>query len=420
LGDSGDIQAESLAILLQNNVDFTEIPDSVLSCLPPYVLNWLTRPDRATINPFPPEEYARRMDFTKTCVFTIDPETARDLDDAVHVKTLEDGSLEIGVHIADVSYYIPEGSVLDQVAMHRATSVYLVQQVIPMLPRLLCEQLCSLNPGEPKLTFSCVWRMKPDGTILSHWIGRSMIQSVCKLSYEHAQTMIESDGVSSLGTLPQIHGFSLDEVWSSVRQLNKIAVGMRQKRFGPGGALALNQSKIGFRLDAETMLPKSFHVQQRKDSNFMIEEFMLLANITVANHLYSHCGPLAFLRRHPEPNKNQLTFIAKTVESLGIKVDITSAKSLNDLLTQVHVKDPWTHAVLTFLFTKPMQLAKYFVAGALDCSADQFKHYALNVPMYTHFTSPIRRYPDVIVHRLLADSLACGPQTSASVDFLAK
>uniref|UniRef100_A0A8D2FQX2 DIS3 like 3'-5' exoribonuclease 2 n=1 Tax=Theropithecus gelada TaxID=9565 RepID=A0A8D2FQX2_THEGE len=181
LGQAGEIEPETEGILTEYGVDFSDFSSEVLECLP-QGLPWT----------IPPEEFSKRRDLRKDCIFTIDPSTARDLDDALSCKPLADGNFEVGVHIADVSYFVPEGSDLDKVAAERATSVYLVQKVVPMLPRLLCEELCSLNPMSDKLTFSVIWTLTPEGKILDEWFGRTIICSCTKLSYEHAQSMIES------------------------------------------------------------------------------------------------------------------------------------------------------------------------------------------------------------------------------------
>ncbi|XP_050978429.1 DIS3-like exonuclease 2 isoform X2 [Labeo rohita] len=320
LGQAGEIEPETEGIMTEYDVDFSEFSDEVLNCLPQ---DWPWS--------IPAHELSRRRDLRKECVFTIDPATARDLDDALSCKQLSDGSFEVGVHIADVSYFVEEGNVLDQIAGKRATSVYLVQKVIPMLPRLLCEELCSLNPLTDRLTFSVIWKLSPEGKILSEWFGRTVICSCIKMSYDHAQSMIEApDKHFSAEELPPYSpDHSIHEIQEAILNLNNIAKQLRAQRF-EGGALQLNQRSLN--------------------------------------------------------------------ENLG-----------NDMYAAARKE------VLTHMCSRAMQMASYFCTGALK-DENSFRHYALNVPLYTHFTSPIRRYVDVIVHRLLAASLNCGPRLSLSVE----
>ncbi|XP_054946508.1 DIS3-like exonuclease 2 isoform X5 [Physeter macrocephalus] len=232
LGQAGEIEPETEGILTEYGVDFSDFSSEVLECLP-QGLPWT----------IPPEEFSKRRDLRKDCVFTIDPSTARDLDDALSCKPVADGNFEVGVHIADVSYFVPEGSSLDKVAAERATSVYLVQKVVPMLPRLLCEELCSLNPMTDKLTFSVIWTLTPKGKILSEWFGQTIIRSCTKLSYEHAQSMIEGPTrkIPEKELPPVSPEHTSEEVRQAVLNLHGIAKELRQQRFADG-ALRLDQS----------------------------------------------------------------------------------------------------------------------------------------------------------------------------------
>lgn len=231
LGEAGEIMPETEAIFYEYEIDFEPFPDEVLACLPknqPWVI--------------PEDELAKRRDFRDECVFTIDPLTARDLDDALHCKRLPDGNIEVGVHIADVSYFVRQGTALDKAAQSRATSTYMVQMVVPMLPRRLCEELCSLNPDEDRLTVSVVWTMTEKGEILSDWKGRSIIKSRVKLAYEHAQEMIQNPKKKwEEGELPPIsQGANVEDISSKVLLLHKIAGHLRRNRF-ENGALRLDQ-----------------------------------------------------------------------------------------------------------------------------------------------------------------------------------
>uniref|UniRef100_U3BGP9 DIS3-like exonuclease 2 n=1 Tax=Callithrix jacchus TaxID=9483 RepID=U3BGP9_CALJA len=412
LGQAGEIEPETEGILTEYGVDFSDFSSEVLECLP-QGLPWT----------IPPEEFSKRRDLRKDCIFTIDPSTARDLDDALSCKPLADGSFEVGVHIADVSYFVPEGSDLDKVAAERATSVYLVQKVVPMLPRLLCEELCSLNPMSDKLTFSVIWTLTPAGKILDEWFGRTIIRSCTKLSYEHAQSMIESPTekipVTELPPISPEH--SSKEVHQAVLNLHGIAKRLRQQRF-EDGALRLDQLKLAFTLDHETGLPQGCHIYEYRDSNKLVEEFMLLANMAVAHKIHRAFPEQALLRRHPPPQTRMLNDLMEFCDQMGLPMDFSSAGALNKSLTQTFGDDKHSLArkeVLINMCSRPMQMALYFCSGLLQDPA-QFRHYALNVPLYTHFTSPIRRFADVLVHRLLAAALGYREQLDLAPDTLQK
>uniref|UniRef100_A0A803XP64 DIS3 like 3'-5' exoribonuclease 2 n=1 Tax=Meleagris gallopavo TaxID=9103 RepID=A0A803XP64_MELGA len=344
----------------------------------------------------------------KECIFTIDPSTAKDLDDALSCKQLPDGNFEVGVHIADVSYFVLEETALDKVASERATSVYLVQKVIPMLPKLLCEELCSLNPMRDRLTFSVMWKVTPKGKILDEWFGRTVICSCAKLSYDHAQSMIENPGkVFSPEELPPISPqHSVAEIQQAVLNLHRIAQHLRKQRF-IDGALRLDQLKLSFTLDQESGMPQGCYIYQYRDSNKLVEEFMLLANMAVAHQIYRSFPEQALLRRHPPPQSKLLNDLMEFCHQVGLEIDFSSAGSLHKSLNETFGADKYSEArkeVLTNMFSRPMQMALYFCTGVLK-DETLFRHYALNVPFYTHFTSPIRRYADVVVHRLLSASL---------------
>ncbi|XP_030837613.1 DIS3-like exonuclease 2 [Strongylocentrotus purpuratus] len=401
IGQAGEVEAETTAMLIEHGIDSSEFTTEVLEDLPK------ERPWR-----IPAEELSQRRDLRSECIFTIDPTTARDLDDALHCKALGDGIYEMGVHIADVSYFVKEDTSLDKTASHRATSVYLVQKVIPMLPRLLCEELCSLNPDQERLTMSFIWRMTEEGEILQEWCGRSVIRSCVKLSYLHAQDMIENwEEKGDDIVLPEItNGFGRNEVAQAVLNMQKIASNLRKKRFD-GGALRLDQVKLQYSLNAETTLPNGYSVYQQKDSNRLVEEFMLLANMAAAHRIFKAEPQRAFLRRHPPPKEKMMDDLATLCESLGLDMDGTTAGKLQASLNRYCTSEEQAKCllkVLTVLYSKPMQKARYFCCASLE-DEEMYRHYALNVPLYTHFTSPIRRYPDILVHRMLASSLACGP-----------
>ncbi|XP_069473649.1 DIS3-like exonuclease 2 isoform X2 [Ambystoma mexicanum] len=412
LGQAGEIEPETEGILMEYGVDFSEFSPVVLECLPQN-LPWT----------IPAEEFQKRRDLRKECVFTIDPATARDLDDALSCKQLPDGNFEVGVHIADVSYFLQEGTALDEVASQRATSVYLVQKVIPMLPRLLCEELCSLNPMTDRLTFSVMWKLSPEGKILDEWFGRSIICSCVKLSYDHAQSMLENPSkLFSAEELPPVATHHpIDEIHQAVLNLHSIARNLRKQRFD-GGALRLDQMKLAFTLDKESGMPQGCYVYQYRDSNKLVEEFMLLANMAVAHQIRRTFPKQALLRRHPPPQSKLLDDLVEFCDQMGLKIDFSNAGTLHKTLNDVIGKDEYADArkeVLTNLCSRPMQMALYFCTGALH-NETLFRHYALNVPLYTHFTSPIRRFADVIVHRLLAASIGCGSPLSLPMEGVQK
>ncbi|XP_038606279.1 DIS3-like exonuclease 2 isoform X2 [Tachyglossus aculeatus] len=398
LGQAGEIEPETEGILMEYGVDFSDFSPEVLSCLP-QGMPWT----------IPPTEFSKRRDLRRDCIFTIDPSTARDLDDALSCKPLPDGNFEVGVHIADVSYFVPEGSALDEAASERATSVYLVQKVVPMLPRLLCEELCSLNPMMDRLSFSVIWKLTPEGKILSEWFGRTIIRSCVKLSYDHAQSMIEEPG-KRLGPeeLPPVSPeHSIEQVHRAVLNLHGIAKQLRKQRFADG-ALRLDQLKLSFTLDQETGMPQGCYIYQYRDSNKLVEEFMLLANMAVAHQIHRSFPEQALLRRHPPPQSKLLNDLVEFCHQMGLDIDFSSAGALNESLNEMFGDDKYAAArkeVLTNMCSRPMQMAVYFCSGVLR-DQEQFRHYALNVPLYTHFTSPIRRFADILVHRLLDASLS--------------
>jgi len=386
LGHSSDIGVRTEAILLENNIDFADFPQEVLRDLPADYETWTVSET----------EIKKRRDFRDECVFTIDPATARDLDDALSVKVISDGHYRVGVHIADVSHFVRSGSSLDRAALSRATSTYLVERVVPMLPRPLCEKLCSLNPHENRLTFSVEWEMNEKAEILSEWFGRSVIRSCAKLAYEDAQCLIDDRDLTGVDVA---RPHTLEDVSRSVKIMNNLAVQLREKR-EQRGALRLDQPKLCFTLNKETGLPDGFKLHEHRLSNKMIEEFMLLANMAVARKIYTSFPKVAVLRRHPDPKIDMMDKIVDQLGFLGIKIDGLSSSALAASIDRLkELGDTDKLACVTSLLSKPMELARYFCTGMLETHL--YHHYALNVPLYTHFTSPIRRYPDILVHRLL-------------------
>ena len=406
LGEAGLIEPETEAILINNDIDSSDFHEDVLKTLP----------DPATWR-ISDQELSKRRDFRDLCIFSVDPATARDLDDALSCQPLQDGTFEVGVHIADVSHFIKEGSLLDKVARDRATSVYLTQKVIPMLPSVLCEQLCSLNPGVERLAYSVVWTLDKNGQKLNEWFGRSVIRSCTKLSYGHAQQMIEANDIDLLrdSDFPEIDGgkFTLSQIANTVKNLYGIAMNLREQRFS-SGALNFNETDIGFDLDKLTGMPNGCSLYEYKDSNRMIEEFMLLANMSVGDEIYKQDPKRAILRSHPPPHQALLQQVEEVCRKYDIPFDVSDSGSLSKSLTDLQTIDDGDDVdgerkatilpALNLLCMKSFKNAKYFCTGAVP-DTTQYQHYALNIPIYTHFTSPIRRYPDILVHRLLTSSL---------------
>ena len=405
LGQGGNLEAQQKAILHEHAVNAADFSSASLACLPK--VPWK----------IPIPEMKRRTDLRHLRIFSIDSPTARDLDDALSIEALPGGAVRIGVHIADVSYFVRPDTALDKEAKTRSTSVYLIQQVLPMLPRLLCEEICSLNPGADRLAFSVMWEISPAGDVTSQWIGRTIIHSCAKLTYDHAQDMIDGKYTPYLKEFENLKGSELElpdiygihtwtDVVSDICALHEVATRRRSARFD-GGALKLDNSKLLFSLD-EDGVPCDSMFYETKDSNSLVEEFMLLANITVAHVISSAFPDRALLRRHPEPNLRKLKEFEDFCSKTGLDLDASSAGSLHMSLEKIQAcveHDPVLFKIIAMYANKPMQLAKYFCTGELQNKKEEWAHYALATPLYTHFTSPIRRYPDIIVHRVLAAAL---------------
>jgi ribonuclease R len=328
-------------------------------------------------------EVKRRRDFRDTITFTIDPADAKDFDDAISFKKLENGNYEVGIHIADVSHYVVPGTALDKEAYARATSVYLVDRVIPMLPERLSNGVCSLRPNEDKLCFAAVLELDAEANVVTEWFGRTIIHSNTRFSYEQAQEVIETK-----------EGNHVEEIL----KLNELAHILRERKF-KNGAINFESTEVKFKLD-EAGKPIGVYVKERKDAHKLIEDFMLLANRKVAEYVAKMSkGKKKYTfvyRSHDSPNLENLGNFALFAARFGYKINMKSdreiAKSLNYLMEDVEGKKEQN--VLTQLAIRSMAKAIY--------TTKKTSHYGLAFDHYTHFTSPIRRYPDVMVHRLLA------------------
>ncbi|XP_066247740.1 DIS3-like exonuclease 2 [Euwallacea similis] len=405
LGRAGDLNVETLSILKEFCLDITPYTPDMVQFFPKTKV-------------IPQEELKKREDIRKECVFTIDPLTARDLDDAVSVKELPNGNYEIGVHISDASYYLAEDTPLDQIVSQKATTIYLVDTVYHMLPVELCLH-CSLLPGEDKLAFSVFWEMNLQGEIFNTRFVRTVLNSCAQLAYEHAQQMIENPSKEfKKEELPQIHNkFTVRDLSKTVNVLQKIAVNLREARI-KSGSLRIDQIKLLFNLNPRNGEPTDFIVYENKESHRLIEEFMLLANISVARKINESFPDIAFLRCHEPPKYTMLVEAQRTLESFDYYVDVSSSGGIHSSLKKYITNDyqgMCRQIVLNHIFAKPMARARYFCAGSMD-NEEKYNHYALSVPIYTHFTSPIRRYADIMVHRLLAASLGYAPKPKWDLD----
>ncbi len=377
LGQAGENEAEIHSIMAEFGLPF-QFPDKIEEAASSIPIKISQR------------EIKGRRDFREVTTFTVDPEDAKDFDDALSIKEVKKGTYEIGIHIADVSHYVTENSILDKEAYERATSVYLVDRTIPMLPEVLSNQLCSLRPNEEKLTFSAVFHIDEDLKISNRWFGRTIINSNRRFTYEEAQQNIES---------------GKGDYAKELILLNDIAKRFRDRRF-KHGAVNFETSEVKFKLD-EKGKPLEVVPKIRKDAHKMIEEFMLLANREVATYVHQlkhkkgQQQPNTFVyRTHDLPDPEKLDNFSKFSARFGHKLETSGdiSKSLNKLMSEIEGKPEQN--VLEQLAIRSMAKAKY--------TTDPKGHFGLAFDHYSHFTSPIRRYPDVMVHRLLWNYLEGG------------
>lgn len=394
LGKQGENNAEMHAILAQYGLPYTypERVEKAAEALSPDISS---------------EEIARREDFRNVTTFTIDPHDAKDFDDALSIRELQKGLWEVGVHIADVSHYVKEGDIIDKEAEKRATSVYLVDRTIPMLPERLCNFICSLRPDEEKLAYSTIFHMNEKGEVVDWHLAHTVIKSNRRFTYEEVQYILERNGVASEAdlNLPGDHPEALPagtesegEYAHELIQLDKFAKILRSKRF-KNGSIGFDRSEVRFEVD-EKGHPISTYVKVAKDANKLVEEFMLLANRSVAQKIAVVAKgkkPKTFVYRiHDVPDPEKMEKLSAFIARFGYKIrtDGTKqevSKSLNRLLADVKGKKE--EEVVEMVALRAMMKARY--------STHNIGHYGLMFQYYTHFTSPIRRYPDTMVHRLL-------------------
>ncbi|KAM3606158.1 uncharacterized protein V6R79_011665 [Siganus canaliculatus] len=373
LGNAGDKDTEQEVLLLEHDVPHQAFSQAVLSFLPK--MPWSITP----------EDMLKRDDLRHLTVCSVDPPGCTDIDDALHCRELENGNLEVGVHIADVSHFIRPGNALDKEAASRGTTVYLCGKRIDMVPELLSSNLCSLRSNVDRMAFSCIWEMNHEAEILKTRFTKSVINSKASLTYAEAQMRIDDTNKN-------------DDITKSLRGLNKLAKILKKQRIEKG-ALTLSSLEVRFHIDSETHDPIDLQTKELMETNSMVEEFMLLANISVAQKIYEEFPDCAMLRKHPAPPPSNYDILVKAAKSKDVDIHTDSAKALADSLDVAAVNSfPYFNTLLRILATRCMMQAVYFCSG-MD---SDFHHYGLASPIYTHFTSPIRRYADIIVHRLLA------------------
>ena len=385
LGDLEAQGAETEALLLEYDVQYRPFPKSVLDCLPRKGHEWEL--PASTQDP----GWQGRRDLRDLLICSIDPVGCQDIDDALHARTLANGNIEVGVHIADVSHFVKPDNAMDAEASIRGTTVYLVDKRIDMLPPLLGTDLCSLKPYVERYAFSTIWELTPDADIVDLTFAKSVIQSREAFSYEQAQLRIDD-------------ALQTDELTKGMRALLMLSKKLRQKRMD-AGALNLASPEVRVQLESETSDPIDVQNKQMLATNSLVEEFMLLANISVAKKIQSHFPQTALLRRHATPPAANFDELSNQLQARrGFSLDTSSsgalAASLDRCVDPVH---PLFNTLARILATRCMTAAEYFCAG--QHAEPEFRHYGLATPIYTHFTSPIRRYADLVAHRQLAAAI---------------
>jgi ribonuclease R/exosome complex exonuclease DIS3/RRP44 len=386
LGKPGDHNTEIHSILLEYGL--------------PYKFDQEVEKDAGSLSlEITKEEISKRRDMRADLTFTIDPKDAKDFDDALSFTKLENGNYEIGIHIADVSHYVQPNTILDKEAYNRATSVYLVDRVVPMLPEILSNGACSLRPNEEKLTFSAVFEINENAQILNEWFGRTVTYSDKRFAYEEAQVIIETEKnfIPDNTSITNESYYVPDTIVEATLKLNALAKILRKKRMKEG-AISFDRVEVKFNLD-ENANPTGVFFKESKDANKLIEEFMLLANRKVAEFIGKEkskpTNKTFIYRVHDEPDIEKLAALQNIVYNFGYKMNTltreSTTESLNKLLNDVHGK-PESNMIET-LAIRTMSKAVY--------TTNNIGHYGLAFDYYSHFTSPIRRYPDVMTHRLL-------------------
>lgn len=385
LGDLETKGAETEALLLEYDVQYRPFPKGVLDCLPKEGHEWKV--------PASPEDpvWKERRDLRNLLVCSIDPIGCQDIDDALHARPLPNGNFEVGVHIADVSHFVKPNNAMDAEASIRGTTVYLVDKRIDMLPMLLGTDLCSLKPYVERYAFSTIWEITMDADIVSSSFTKSVIRSREAFSYEQAQLRIDDESQK-------------DELTQGMRTLLMLSKNLRQKRMD-AGALNLASPEVRVQTESETSDPVDVKTKELLDTNSLVEEFMLLANISVAGKIYESFPQTALLRRHAPPPKSNFEELSNQLKvKKGFNLRTESSKALAASLdTCTDPKEPFLNTLVRIMATRCMMSAEYFCSGTQ--SYPEFRHYGLASEIYTHFTSPIRRYADLVAHRQLAAAI---------------
>lgn len=381
LGKCLDVPVENEIILYEHNVDINPFSKKIIDSMPNEDVEFKC----------PPEELKKRMDLREKPVCSIDPPGCKDIDDALHAVILPNGNYELGVHIADVSHYVKAGSDVDKIAAKNCNTIYLVHKRTDMLPKVLTENLCSLVGKKERLAFSVLWEFdKNTFEIKNVKYGKSVIKSMAALTYEQAQNILNDNNDNS-------------KMAQSIKILDLITKDLKRKRM-EDGALILSSNNMKFNLDNETNTITDISEYKTFQTNSLVEECMLLANVWVAKKIYESYPSCAILRRHPPPKEKELNNFIEILKERGHELKAGSNLELNISLDKIKKEgDPFFNKLIRSLLTRTMNQAKYF--PSCEFSYENFYHYGLAMDIYTHFTSPIRRYSDILVHRLLSASL---------------
>lgn len=376
VGYAGNKETEVEVLLLEHEIPHEGFSKQIQSELPVEGENWVVKE----------QDFVGREDFRNLKVCSIDPPGCTDIDDALHCRTLPNGNFECGVHIADVTHFVKPDTEMDKEGAKRGTTVYLVDKRIDMLPMLLGSNLCSLRENVDRLAFSVIWELDSNAKIVNTRFCKSVIRSCASLTYAEAQAKIDNKGLN-------------DELTTSIRNLNKLAKIMRQER-RERGSIVLSSPEVRFKLEHDSQDPVDLELKELKETNALVEEFMLLANISVAKEIFRKFPEVAVLRRHPKPETSNFERLNVLLKPYNIKLMTQTSKQMADSLDEAKTpNDSYFNNLVRVLATRCMFQAKYFCSG--NFTYDAFWHYGLATEIYTHFTSPIRRYADILVHRLL-------------------
>ncbi|KAK6594004.1 RNB domain-containing protein [Botrytis cinerea] len=389
LGELETKGAETEALLLEYDVQYRPFPKTVLDCLPAEGHDWIVPP--SVDDP----GWKNRRDLRGLNICSIDPIGCQDIDDALHARPLPNGNYEVGVHIADVSHFVKPNNAMDAEASIRGTTVYLVDKRIDMLPMLLGTDLCSLKPYVERYAFSCLWEITPDAEIVNSEYTKSVIKSREAFSYEDAQKRVDDASAQ-------------DELTTNIRTLLMLSKKFKQKRMD-AGALSLSSPEVKVEMESETSDPIDIKQKKHLDTMSLVEEFMLLANTSVAAKIYSAFPQTAMLRRHAAPPKTNFEELANQLKvKRGLELKVGSSRELADTLDGcVDPAEPFFNTLVRIMATRCMMSAEYFCSGTQ--AYPEFRHYGLASEIYTHFTSPIRRYADLVAHRQLAAAIDYEP-----------